>query len=118
MLNDLDNFYLRQNEPTKSCLLALRDIILKHNSNITAEWKYQLPFFYFKGKMLCYLWISKKYKQPYIGFVDGNLINDKDLLQEKRARMKILLIDENVDLPIEKINSILTSAIYICLNKK
>lgn len=118
MLNNLDNFYLRQNEPTKSCLLALRDIILKHNSNITAEWKYQLPFFYFMGKMLCYLWIHKKYKQPYIGFVDGNLINHPDLLQEKRARMKILLIDENSDLPINKIHDILTSAIYICSNKK
>ncbi|RZL46212.1 MAG: DUF1801 domain-containing protein, partial [Pedobacter sp.] len=55
---------------------------------------------------------------PYIGFVDGNLIDHPDLLQEKRARMKILLIDENSDLPIEKINLILTSAMYFCNNKK
>lgn len=118
MLSDLDNFYLQYEEPTRACLIALRDLILKHNLNITAEWKYKLPFFYFKGKMLCYLWIHKKYKKPYIGFVDGNLINHEDLLKEKRARMKILLIDENLDLPIEKINNILTSAIHICSNKK
>ena len=118
MTSDLDNFYLKQEEPTRGCLLALRDVILKHNYEITAEWKYKLPFFYFKGKMLCYLWIHKKYKQPYIGFVDGNLIDHPDLLQEKRARMKILLINENSDLPIEKINHILTSAIYICSSKK
>ena len=118
MTSDLDNFYLKQEEPTRGCLLALRDVILKHNDEITAEWKYKLPFFYFKGKMLCYLWIHKKYKQPYIGFVDGNLIDHPDLLQEKRARMKILLIDENSDLPIEKINLILTSAMYFCSNKK
>lgn len=118
MTSDLNNFYLKQEEPTRGCLLALKGVILKHNHEITAEWKYKLPFFYFKGKMLCYLWIHKKHKQPYIGFVDGNLINHPDLLQEKRARMKILLIDANSDLPIEKINPILTSAIYICSNKK
>lgn len=118
MLSDLDQFYLQHKEPRRSCLLALKDLILKHDLTITAEWKYKLPFFYFKGKMLCYLWIHKKYKQPYIGFVDGNMINHEDLLQEKRARMKILLIDENADLPFEKINSILTSALYICSHKK
>ena len=117
MLSDLDNFYLRKDEPEKSCLLALNDIILKHNSEITAEWKYKLPFFYFNGKMLCYLWIHKKYNNPYIGFVDGNLIEHDDLLQEKRARMKILLVDKNEDLPIEKIKFILDKAIKIHKSK-
>ena len=118
MISELDQFYLKFEEPTQSCLLALRDLILKHDANITAEWKYKLPFFYFKGRMLCYLWIHKKYKQPYIGFVDGVLINHPYLLQEKRARMKILLINDEADLPIEIIGDILTSAIYICSKKK
>lgn len=118
MLSDLDNFYLQYEEPTRGCLLALKEIILKHSSQITAEWKYKLPFFYFNGKPLCYLWLHKKYKNPYIGFVDGNLIDDVNLLVEKRSRMKILLIDKNEDLPVEKINHILTQALYICLNKK
>ncbi|MES2447651.1 MAG: DUF1801 domain-containing protein [Bacteroidota bacterium] len=118
MISELNQFYLKFEEPTQSCLLALRNLILKHDVNITAEWKYKLPFFYFKGQMLCYLWIHKKYKQPYIGFVDGGLIDHPDLLKEKRARMKILLINENDDLPIEIVKTILTSAIYICTNKK
>ena len=37
MTSDLDNFYLKYEEPTRGCLLALRDIILKQNSQITAE---------------------------------------------------------------------------------
>lgn len=113
MVSELDNFYLQKAEPEKSCFLALKDIILKHDSQITAEWKYKLPFFYYKGKMLCYLWIHKKFKKPYIGFVDGNLIDHTDLLQEKRAKMKILLIDQNEDLPIDKINLILNQAIKL-----
>jgi len=113
MLSELDKFYLEKETSLQICLLALRDIILKHDKEITAEWKYKLPFFYYKKKMLCYLWIHKKYKKPYIGFVLGNLLQDKDLLTEKRARMKILLIDTERDLPLEKINNILTQSIYL-----
>lgn len=61
--------------------------------------------------MLCYLWIHKKFKQPYIGFVDGHLLHDIGLLVEKRAKMKILLIDLNEDLPIEKIGCLLYKVI-------
>lgn len=105
--NSLDNFYLQQPEPIKSCLLTLREIILSHNKDISAEWKYGMPFFCYKGKMFCYLWIHNKYQQPYIGIVEGKLINHPDLIIEKRARMKILLLDQNKDLPVEKIKSIL-----------
>ncbi|MFN0289891.1 DUF1801 domain-containing protein [Pedobacter helvus] len=107
MLSELDQFYLKQEEPFKSCLLGLRDIILSVDKDITAEWKYKLPFFYYRNKMLCYLWIHKKYKQPYIGFVDGNLLEDEDLLVEKRAKMKILLVNPHEDLPLSKINNLL-----------
>lgn len=112
-MRELDLFYLNKEEPIRSCLLGLRDIILTVDNHITPEWKYKLPFFYYKGKMLCYLWIHKKYKQPYIGFVDGNLLNDKDLLTEKRARMKVLLVNANEDLPIEKIVRLLKTSINI-----
>mgnify|MGYP003575622307 CR=1 FL=1 len=113
MLSELDQFYVEKEEPFRSCMLGLRDIILSIDDHITAEWKYKLPFFYYKGKMLCYLWIHKKFKQPYIGFVDGNLLNDESLLVEKRAKMKILLIDPNDDLPIEKINILITNVLYL-----
>lgn len=80
---------------------------------MTAEWKYGMPFFYFKGKMYCYLWIHKKHGQPYIGMANGNKLNHPALLAEKRARMKILLIDPNKDLEVEMIENILQQALNL-----
>ena len=59
----LENFYLKQDEPTKGTLLALREIILCQDKDITNVWKYGMPFFCYKGKMFCYLWLHKKLKQ-------------------------------------------------------
>jgi hypothetical protein len=41
--NELDNFYWSQKEPNKSCFLALRDIILNFDENISTTYKYKLP---------------------------------------------------------------------------
>jgi hypothetical protein len=112
-MKELDNFYLHQQEPIKGCLLALREIILSQDKEITAAWKYGMPFFCYKGKMFCYLWVHKKDKQPYIGIVEGKLFNHPDLIMEKRSRMKIMLFDADKDLPIKKINSILQQALHL-----
>ncbi len=117
MLSELDKFYLQQEEPMRGCLLAMKALILKHNNEITNVWKYRLPFFCYQDKMLCYIWFHKKFKKPYLGFYNGFLIDDEELLTEKRSRIKIFLFDENEDLPIEKINRILTQALYIYDNK-
>jgi len=45
MLSELDQFYVEKEEPFRSCMLGLRDIILSIDDHITAEWKYKLPFF-------------------------------------------------------------------------
>jgi len=111
MLTPLDDFYLQKEEPVRGCLLALKDYLLAFDENITPEWKYKLPFFYYKGKMFCYLWIHKKYLKPYIGIVESKHIDHPDLIIEKRARMKIMLIDPNEDLPIETMNGILKQAL-------
>ena len=66
-----------------------------------------MPFYFYKGKRFCYLGVHKKYQQPYLGIVDGNKIDHPDLIIEKRARMKILLIDPNKNIPVKKINLIL-----------
>lgn len=111
MIKEIDNFYLQKEEPIKSCLLALKEIILSHNKNITAEWKYGMPFFSFKGKMFCYLWVDKKTHQPYIGIVQGKRINHPRLILGNRTQIKIMLFDPNKDLPIRIINSIFKQAI-------
>lgn len=108
-----DQFYLEQEEPLQSCLLALKEIILAQDSQISTAWKYGMPFFCFKGKMFAYLWIHKKLRQPYIGIVEGKKIAHPDLLTEKRSRMKILLLDPHKDLPLENINNILNMALSL-----
>jgi hypothetical protein len=110
-LTELDNFYLQKDEPVRGCLLAIRDIILKQDENISAEWKYGMPFFCYKGKMFCYLWVHKKYHQPYIGIVEGQRFDHPTLIIEKRSRMKIMLLEANKDLPVETIKNILKQAL-------
>ena len=110
-MNALNDFYLQQQEPVKSCFLALRTIILSQDGNITNVMKYGMPFFCYKGKMFCYLWTHKKFKQPYIGIVEGNRIDHPSLIIEKRSRMKIMLLDADKDLPVEMINTILQDAL-------
>jgi len=107
MIREIDNYFLQKDEPVRSYLLALRDFILKHDPTITEAWKYKMPFYCYNGKMFCYLWVHKKYRQPYIGIVEGKKINHPDLIQEKRARMKIMLLDPDKDIPVKAINSIL-----------
>lgn len=110
-MREFDNYYLQKEEPVKSCLLFLREHILNFDQNITETWKYRMPFFCYNGKMFCYLWIHKKNGLPYIGFVEGKKLDHPLLIIEDRARMKILLLDPAVDLPVETINDILKTAI-------
>ena len=107
----MDNFYLQQEEPIKGCLLALKQIILSQDKEISNTWKYGMPFFCYKRKMFCYLWFHKKYKQPYIGIVEGHRFDEPFLIQEKRSRMKIMLLDPYKDLPLLKIEKVLQKAL-------
>jgi uncharacterized protein DUF1801 len=113
MLNALDTYFLKKEEPVKSCLLFLREHILKQDKNITEAWKYGMPFYCYKGKMFCYLWVHKKHLQPYLGIVEGAKILHPDLIQEKRARMKILLVDADKNIPVKKINGILKDVLKL-----
>jgi len=111
MLRDIDNYYLQKDEPVKSCLLFLRRHILDFDPNITESWKYKMPFFCYKGKMFCYLWVHKKNGLPYIGIVEGRKIDHPALIIEDRARMKIMLLNPNADLPLDEINTILNTIV-------
>jgi hypothetical protein len=111
MLRPVDNYFLQQEEPTKSCLEFLRAHILGFDSHISEKWSYGMPFYIYKEKRICYLWVHKKLKQPYLGLVDGKLFNDPELLAEKRSRMKIFLVDPAKNIPVKKINTLLKQAI-------
>jgi hypothetical protein len=113
MSQEIHQYFLRQPEPVKSCLQALRTIILASDPDITETWKYKMPMYCYGGKMFCYLWVHKKLHQPYLGIVEGAKINHPKLLQEKRARMKIMLFDPMKDLPVKTVRSILKQALAL-----
>jgi len=113
MLRPIDDYFLQKDEPIRSCLQFLREHIIKHDVAISEAWRYGMPFYYYKDKMLCYLWVHKKFHLPYIGMVDGQIINHPGLIQEKRARMKIMLIEPSEDMPVGDIDDILSQAIKL-----
>jgi uncharacterized protein YdhG (YjbR/CyaY superfamily) len=116
MIQEIENFYLNKEEPNKSCLLALRSIILRQDSNITETVKYGMPCFCYQKKMFCYLWTDKKTEEPYILMVEGKHLNHSGLEQGKRSRMKIFRINPNIDLPLKTIEKLINAALDLYRN--
>lgn len=109
--NLIFNFYLDKPEPVKSCLLALRSMLLEHDQNITETQKYKMPCFCYKNKVFCYLWLDKKTDEPYLLWVEGKHLRHSKLETGTRARMKILRVNPNKNLPVQTISTILKKAI-------
>ncbi|HWK99262.1 MAG TPA: DUF1801 domain-containing protein [Parapedobacter sp.] len=112
-MNVLEEYYYRQTDAVRDTLLVMRDLILALDPAITEHWKYNMPFFYFRKKMFCYLRVERRSGQPYLSMVDGKYIEHPLLQQEDRKRMKILPLDPNSDLPIEAITWILIRGLEI-----
>jgi len=113
----IDNFYFEKEEPIKSCLLALKTIIINYNHEFEPRWYYRLPCFMYKNQIFCYLWVDKKTQLPYIAIGKGIKIKHPDLIQGKRTFTKLLMIDPNKDIPIEKIYSIFNMAMDLYVKK-
>lgn len=111
-----ENYFLKQDEPNKSCLLAMRDILLNFDDNITETTKYGMPCFCYKGKMFCYIWTDKKTSEPYYLIVEGQHINHPELEAGNRSRMKIFRINPSQDLPFSTIQHIITMALDLYRN--
>lgn len=116
MIREVEKYYLNKQEPNKSCLLALRSIILGQDVHVTETLKYSMPCFCYKKKMFCYLWTDKKTDEPYILFVEGKYLNHPGLEQGKRSRMKIFRINPNKDIPIITIKFLLKNALNLYRN--
>lgn len=108
-----DDFYLQKQEPAKSCLLALRTIILNSHTDISETVKYAMPCFTYSGKPICYLWIDKVTYEPYVLFVDGKKLSHPKLETGTRKRMKILRIDSQKDIPARTLKAILKEALQL-----
>lgn len=115
-MKETDNFYLNIKEPHRSCLLALRDIILKQDSNIAETIKWSLPCFCYRKKMFCFLSIEKKTNKPYLLLVEGRLINHPLLETNGRTRMKSISINPEENLQLDTITEILNSALDLYRN--
>ncbi|WP_373514515.1 DUF1801 domain-containing protein [Persicitalea sp.] len=112
-MKELDNYFMQQEEPVRGCFLALHEIILAQDENLATAWKWQMPVFYYKKKMFCYLFFHKKYKLPYLALVEGRQLDHPALLAENRTRIKIMLIDPTKDLPMETIEEVLQQALAL-----
>lgn len=109
-MRELDYFYDQQEEPLKSCFLALRTIISGAHPALTEEWKYKLPFFYLNKKMFCYLWKDKVTLDAYVSFAVGFRMNHPALESGDRKRFKIYRINPMEDIDINELNEILSQA--------
>jgi hypothetical protein len=105
MNQELENYYLKQPEPIQGCLLALKNIILSANKEISQRRTYQIPFFYYKEKKLAFLWVHRK--RLLFG-----IVTDKSILVfpegvRRRNKYETMAIDPNKDIPLEEIVGIL-----------
>ena len=113
---DLENYYLSKDEPNKSCLLALRDIILRQDDQVSETRKWGMPCFCYKKKMFCYLWTDKKTDEPYLLMVEGKHLNHPELEEGNRSRMKIFRVNPHKDLPLQTIERLLNDALDLYRN--
>lgn len=112
-MNSTDAFFEKQEEPNRGVFLFLKKFIINYHSEITLHKKWGLPYFYFKGKPLCYLWKDKKTNQPYISFAKGLQLTNAALIQGDRKIFKILPINPNKDIDVDLIQKILEEAIKL-----
>ena len=111
MLRELAASYANFEEPARSCLLALRWIILDQDPLVNETVKYGMPCFCYGKTAFCYLWTDKQTKDPYILFVEGRHLEHPELETGDRARMKILRVDPTKDIPVDRIRVILDAAL-------
>lgn len=97
----LESYYLSKPEPYQSCLLALKDVILRTNPGICHERKFQIPFFTYKGKKLGYLWLNGK--KLMLGFCLDKSLQAAEGDIKPKDKYESMRIDPNADLPMDVI---------------
>lgn len=112
-MRDIDLFYHDQEEPLKSCLQALHDIIISYHPGLEHVWKYKLPCFLLGKKIFCYIWVDRKTQHPYIAVGQGIDIDHPALIQGKRTWSKLLMIDPSEDIPVDTIHEVFDMAMEL-----
>jgi hypothetical protein len=106
MEQSLDHFFIKIPEPQQSCLLFLRQYFIEEMF-LEENWKFNTPFYYYKGKWFCYLSYSAKRKHEiYVGFVKGYLIEHSGLDAEGRKQIKVYRINPEKDIDVKALEKI------------
>ena len=113
MLREIDQYFENKEEPVRSCLLAIRDTILTVSDEISLSWKWRMPVFLYRKKMLCYLRTDKVSGFPNLGIVKGNEMDHALLIKGPRKKMKILAVSPEEDIPVEEIRAIISEALLL-----
>lgn len=108
MLNPLENYFLQQPEPHQSCMIYLRGWL--KDQDFEELYKFSTAFYYYKGKMFCYMSVSSKEKKLYLGFVKGYKMKHPSLKKEGRKQIKVFYINPEKDLPIKELKTIISEA--------
>ena len=89
-MNPAEDYILNQPEPYKSILLQLQVAIELSVPILELKYKWKVPYYYYKGKPFCYLYVTKGYVD--VGFWGGAHLDkySKYLVSENRKVMKSL----------------------------
>ena len=99
MITALESYYLTKPEPYQSCLLALRDIILRAHPGICHERKFQIPFFTYKGQKLGYLWLNGK--KLMLGFCVDKSLQSIVSGAKPKDQYESIRINPDEDIPVD-----------------
>lgn len=114
MESPLESFYLSEEEPMQSALLAMRSLLKSHDLGITEALKWGMPTFYYHNRFLAYLWKDSKAKRlPYLGFNKGTQLEHPLLESGGRKLIKVITFHPEHDLPAKGILQVLDMAIAL-----
>lgn len=108
---DIERFYNKLEKPQQEVFLFLNPFIKQIHPDINLQYKWGLPYFYYKTKPLVYFWVDKNTKQPYLGFAKGKQLNHPKLITGNRTVIKILPLNSSEDIPVDDIKQIILKAL-------
>ncbi|MTH29789.1 DUF1801 domain-containing protein [Myroides pelagicus] len=115
-MSELDNYYLKKEEPLRGCLLSLRKLILKQDKQVWETTKWGGPCFMYRNRMFCFLAIDKKSKNPYLLLVEGNRLTNPLLETGNRTRMKSYPVALEEDIAVVIVEEIIQEALALYWN--
>lgn len=100
MSSPIPDFFLHLPEPERSCIHFLRQFLKGYSPHITESIKVNTPFYYVKGKWLCFLSYHPVTRVIYLSFVKGYLLHHPSLKSEGRKQMKVWYVNAHEDIDI------------------